>query len=63
MILCRNVVIYLERAVQERLFRAFYDALVPGGVLVLGRAETLVGPARQWFRPINARERVYRKPG
>ena len=41
---------------------AFYDALVPGGYLVLGRVETLLGRPRTLFRPISTRERIYRKP-
>ena len=46
LILCRNVVIYFERPAQERLFDTFADALAPGGFLVLGKVETLFGPAR-----------------
>lgn len=62
LILCRNVVIYFDREIQERLFQAFHDALVPGGFLVLGKVETLVGPARTLFRPVNNRERIFVKP-
>ena len=46
LILCRNVVIYFGRSTQERVFTAFADALAPGGLLVLGKVETLFGPAR-----------------
>src|SRR6266511_3146767 len=35
LIVCRNVVIYFDRPMQERLFAGFADALVPGGVLLL----------------------------
>jgi len=59
MILCRNVLIYFDRSVQEHLFQTFHESLVPGGFLVLGRAETLVGPTRAMFKPISTRERVY----
>jgi chemotaxis protein methyltransferase CheR len=61
LILCRNVAIYFSRAVQERLFHAFHDALLPGGFLVLGRTETLVGPARGLFAPVSVADRIYRK--
>lgn len=61
LILCRNVVIYFERATQERVFTAFADALVPGGILVLGKVETLFGPARERFTLLDPRERVYRR--
>jgi chemotaxis methyl-accepting protein methylase len=62
LITCRNVIIYFDRASQERLFQQFYDALVPGGFLVLGKVETLLGPARNQFAAINPRERIFRKP-
>ena len=62
LILCRNVVIYFDREIQERLFKDFYDALVPGGFLVLGKVETLIGVARTLFRPVNNRERIFQKP-
>jgi chemotaxis protein methyltransferase CheR len=61
LILCRNVIIYFERAAQERLFAGFRDALVPGGLLVLGKVEALFGPAAQGFRTLAARERVFRR--
>ena len=37
---CRNLLIYLEPALQERLVRVFHFALDPGGVLMLGRSES-----------------------
>jgi chemotaxis protein methyltransferase CheR len=62
LIVCRNVVIYFDREIQERLFRAFHDALAPGGFLVMGKVETLIGEARMLFRPVNNRERIFQKP-
>jgi chemotaxis methyl-accepting protein methylase len=35
--------------------------LLPGGFLVLGRVETLFGPARTMFAPIDNRERLFRR--
>ena len=61
-ITCRNVIIYFDRASQEMLFQRFFDALVPGGFLVLGKVETLLGPTRNQFVPVNPRERIFRKP-
>ena len=62
LISCRNVVIYFDREIQERLFRRFHDALAPGGFLVMGKVETLIGEARLLFRPVNNRERIFRRP-
>jgi chemotaxis protein methyltransferase CheR len=62
LICCRNVVIYFGRDVQERLFERFTDALAPGGYLVLGKVETLVGVARDRLRLIEPRERIYQMP-
>lgn len=63
LIMCRNVVIYFDRLMQERLFQTFAEALVPGGLLVLGKVETLFGPARDRMILVDPRERVYRRPG
>lgn len=61
MICCRNVLIYFDRDSQERLFERFYRALAPGGVLVLGKVETLLGGARSLFAAIDARERIFKR--
>jgi chemotaxis methyl-accepting protein methylase len=57
-----NVIIYFDREIQTRIFQRFFDALVPGGYLVLGKVETLLGTSRAMFQPVNARERIFRKP-
>jgi chemotaxis methyl-accepting protein methylase len=61
LVLCRNVLIYFDRPMQERLFARFADALAPGGFLVLGKVETLLGGARERLTLIDPRERVYRR--
>jgi chemotaxis methyl-accepting protein methylase len=61
LIACRNVIIYFDRAAQEALFARFHAALVPGGFLVLGKVETLLGPTRNLFAPVDARERIFRR--
>jgi chemotaxis protein methyltransferase CheR len=62
LILCRNVVIYFDRPMQERLFASFASSLAPGGYLILGKVETLFGPARDGLTLVDPRERVYRRP-
>jgi chemotaxis protein methyltransferase CheR len=46
LILCRNLAIYLGSSAKERLHAALAAALAPGGVLVLGRSESLSRPGR-----------------
>ncbi len=44
LISCRNLMIYLAPAAQDRLLESFHFALVPGGKLLLGKAETAGAP-------------------
>ncbi|HEU4632238.1 MAG TPA: protein-glutamate O-methyltransferase CheR [Gemmatimonadaceae bacterium] len=61
LIVCRNVLIYFDRQTQEELFARFRASLAPGGFLVLGKVETLLGEARRGFTPVLPRERVFRR--
>jgi len=61
LIVCRNVVIYFGRATQERLYVSFAEALAPGGSLLLGPVETLLGPARELLAMEEPRERLFRR--
>ena len=62
LIVCRNVIIYFDRESQERLFERFVDALAPGGYLVLGKVETLLGSARTALTSVDPRARIFRRP-
>lgn len=62
LITCRNVLIYFDRASQETLLRRFHDALAPGGFLVLGKVETVLGPSRALFDVVDQRQRIFRRP-
>ena len=61
LILCRNVLIYFSREQQQKILNSLAETLLPGGYLVLGRAETLVPSCRDFFRCIDPAERIYQK--
>lgn len=64
MICCRNVLIYFDRKLQDRVLRIFADSLRHGGFLCLGNKETLNFTAvHRLFEPVDARQRIYRKTG
>lgn len=66
LILCRNVVIYLNEASKRKLYRAFASALVPGGVLFVGNAERMFGHREIGFEalaPFFYRTPVQASPG
>ena len=60
LITCRNVLIYMSPALQQRLLPVFHFALNPGGFLVLGPAET-VGALGDLFELVNRAHKIYRK--
>ena len=41
-IFCRNVMIYFDKEVQERLVNNFYKALAETGLLFIGHSESLI---------------------
>jgi chemotaxis protein methyltransferase CheR len=60
LILCRNVLIYFERRHQEKILNGFADVLGSGGILVMGKSETLFGTIRSRFQTVCPVERIYR---
>ena len=59
--LCRNTLIYFTRQDQERILRGIAHVLPSGGILILGKSETLVGDVRGLFATICPIERIYRR--
>ncbi len=56
---CRNLMIYLESELQNRLIPAFHYALTPGGVLFLSPSES-IGSHSELFSPISRKWKLYR---
>ncbi len=62
MIICRNVLIYFDRLLQNRVLRLFRDSLVRQGFLCLGSRESLqFSDIVEDFGAIDADLRLYRK--
>ena len=57
---CRNLLIYLNADLQERVVRMFHYALRPGGILFLGPSEGITRGAHL-FEPIDAKHRLFRR--
>ena len=57
---CRNVLIYMSPALQERLLPVFHFALNPDGFLVLGLAES-VGRLSDLFQLVNPKHKIFRR--
>jgi chemotaxis methyl-accepting protein methylase len=60
-ICCRNVLIFLGREGQRRVLEAAARALRPGGLLMLGRTESLISLPQSELLPADIHHRIYRK--
>src|SRR5690242_6967809 len=58
LISCRNVLIYLDRELQEQVCSTFHYALNPGGFVFLGSSETAENPPGL-FRTVDRGARIY----
>lgn len=61
-VLCRNVLIYLDDPSRARLLEVFHERLTPGGFLLLGHSESLLNVASPFEHVHVGGELVYRKP-
>jgi chemotaxis protein methyltransferase CheR len=48
LILCRNVLLYLNENTRRKAFERLSSALAPDGWLMLGAGETVIGQAPRW---------------
>ena len=61
-IICRNVMIYFDRTLQDRVHHLFYDSLMTFGVLGLGHKESIrFSPHEDSFEELDSSERLYKK--
>lgn len=59
-LICRNLLIYLTPELQKKLIPLFHYSLNPGGVLILGSAES-VSTFTDLFAPLNIKSRLFRR--
>jgi two-component system CheB/CheR fusion protein len=59
LISCRNLLIYLEREVQDTVFDIFHYALKPGGYLFLGNSESAES-SQELFQTVDKTHHIYR---
>jgi chemotaxis protein methyltransferase CheR len=61
-IVCRNVMIYFDRALQTRVHQLFYDSLERLGILALGHKESIrFTGLESAYEELNVDEKLYRK--
>ena len=62
MILCRNVLIYFEKNLQDRVIGLFYKSLVPGGILCLGTKESIkFSGYENLFEVVDEKQKIYKR--
>ena len=61
LVLCRNLLIYFQKELQDKILRKLHTALNPGGFLVVGNTESIPPQTRDFFDVVSLRERIYRK--
>jgi chemotaxis protein methyltransferase CheR len=62
LIVCRNVMIYFGKALQDRVHELFYESLEPFGILALGHKESIKFTRHEdRYEALDAPEKLYRK--
>jgi chemotaxis protein methyltransferase CheR len=62
LVVCRNVLIYFDRSLQDRVVGLFLDSLCPGGFLCLGSKESLkFSRHAEKFEVVSEKDKIYRK--
>jgi chemotaxis protein methyltransferase CheR len=63
-ILCRNVMIYFKKSLQQRVHQLLHDSMAPFGVLGLGSSENLqFTPHEDKYEPLESGGKLYRRIG
>lgn len=63
-IFCRNVLIYFDTSLQNRVHQLIYDSLSPNGLLVLGSKESISFTTHAHdYEVLDSQEKIYRRKG
>ena len=62
-IFCCNVLIYLQKTLQERVLETLYDSLATPGYLILSEVETPTNNLLEKLECLDSKARIYRKSG
>jgi chemotaxis protein methyltransferase CheR len=63
-IVCRNVMIYFDKKLQDHVHGLFYESLINFGILALGHKESIrFSPYAQRYEDLDEPEKLYRKIG
>jgi len=61
LVLCRNLLIYIDSSFKTPIFETIRGSLREGGGLMLGMTETLPPECRDDFEPVHKQQRIYRR--
>ena len=61
LVLCRNLLIYIDSSYKTPIFETIRNSLRDGGYLMIGMTETLPTECRQSFEPVYKKQRIYRR--
>jgi chemotaxis protein methyltransferase CheR len=63
-VVCRNVMIYFDKTLQNRVHGLFYESLTHLGILALGHKESIhFSPYEERYEELDPAEKLYRKVG
>lgn len=61
LVLCRNLLIYIDRSYKEPIFETLTEAIRTDGILTIGKSETLPRTFRDKYEPYDRKNHIYRR--
>ncbi|MEO0276031.1 MAG: CheR family methyltransferase, partial [candidate division WOR-3 bacterium] len=61
LILCRNVLIYMQKEAQRKVFENLTSSLKKDGILILGKVEIIHPDFEKFYLPLNIKEKIFKK--